>query len=137
MFENGFSDLAKEKLMEIISKNMKNRGFFEWDNKEGVGQGSDFYAGSAGSMGKALFEGYFGIKFGRDRLSLEPKLGTDSTKIHIYQPANRASLTYAYKFEKDAYKITLKYNSNFQGEGMISILNPWPEIKCGEEDMAK
>jgi hypothetical protein len=104
MFENGFSEIAKEKLSEIVQKNLKNRGFFEWDNREGVGMGSDFYAGSAGSMGKALIEGYFGIKTERNALSIEPKLGKDSGEVHVYQPANNIFVDYEYTF--DEKKIT-------------------------------
>jgi hypothetical protein len=125
MFQHGFSQTAKEKWLEIIQKNVDNRGFFEWDNKEGVGLGSDFYAGSAGSMGKALFEGYFGIKLGRDYLNIEPKIGRDSAKIHIYQPANDLFVAYEYSFDETKNKITLEYNSNFPHDGSLRILIPW------------
>ena len=125
MFENGFSELAKEKLIEIFSKNLANRGFFEWDNKEGIGQGSDFYCGSAGSLGKALLEGYFGIKLGRDYLNIEPKIGRDSAKIHVYQPANDIFVTYEYSFDESEGQLSLSYNSNFPHDGSLRILIPW------------
>ncbi len=125
MFQHGFSQTAKEKLLEITQKNLDNRGFFEWDNKEGVGLGSDFYAGTAGSMGKALFEGYFGINMGWDHLSLEPKLGKDSGNIHIYQPANDLFVAYEYAFDETKNMITLEYNSNFPHDGSLRILIPW------------
>jgi hypothetical protein len=127
MFENGFSEQAKENLLEIISKNFKNRGFFEWDNKEGVGMGSDFYAGSAGSMGKALFEGYFGIKLGRNYLSIEPKLGRDSGKIHFFQPGNDLFVDYEYTFDESGKTIVLRFDSNFPFNGLLRILIPWSE----------
>jgi hypothetical protein len=125
LFENGFSDLGKEKLLEIVSKNIKNRGFFEWDNKEGAGQGSDFYAGSAGSMGKALFEGYFGIKLGWNRLSIEPKLGKDSGKVHVYQSSNDLFVAYDYQYNPQDKQIFLDYNSNFPNQGEVRIRLPW------------
>ena len=127
MFEKGFSELAKEKLLEIISKNVKNRGFFEWDNREGVGMGSDFYAGSAGSMGKALIEGYFGIELGWNHLSIEPKVGRDTGKIYIYQPANDIFIEYAYSFDEGEKSITLQYNSSISSNGLLKILIPWSE----------
>jgi len=125
MFEHGFSSLAKEKLLEIIRKNIANRGFFEWDNREGIGQGSDFYCGSAGSLGKAVFEGYFGVKLGKGYLSIEPKLGKDSAKIHVYQPANDIFVAYEYSFDAAKNKLTLQYNSNFPHKGTLKILSPW------------
>jgi hypothetical protein len=65
MFEHGFSAQAREKLIEIAGKDLRNGGLFEWDTREGAGRGSDDYAGSAGSLARALFEGYFGFKLGR------------------------------------------------------------------------
>ncbi len=125
MFQHGFSQTATEKWLEIIKKNVLNRGFFEWDNKEGVGQGSDFYAGTAGSMGKALFDGYFGIDLGWDHLNIEPKLGKESARIHIYQPANDTFVAYEYTFDETKNMITLEYNSNFPHKGIIKTLIPW------------
>jgi len=125
MFQHGFSQTAKEKWLEIIKKNVDNRGFFEWDNKEGIGQGSDFYAGSAGSLGKVLFEGYFGIKMGWNHLSIEPKLGKDYGKIQVYQPANDISVDFEYTFDKNEDQLFLKYNSNFIEMGTLRILIPW------------
>jgi len=125
MFENGFSQLAKEKLLEIIQKNIKNRGLFEWDNKEGNAQGSDFYAGSAGSLGKALLEGYLGIKLGRDYLNIESNIGKDSAKIHVYQPNNKIFIAYEYSYDQKDNRIRIKYNSNFPRKGKLKILNPW------------
>ena len=125
MCEHGFSREAKEKLLEIIRKNLANRGFFEWDNREGIGQGSDFYCGSAGSLGKAVFEGFFGVKLGKEYLSIEPKIGKDSAKIHVYQPANDIFVAYDYNFDAAKNKLTLQYNSNFPGKGLLKILSPW------------
>jgi len=99
MFESGFALEAKKKLSEIASKNMANAGFFEWDSKDGTGQGSRHFPGSAGAIGQALFEGYFGIHLERDFLTLEPKLGEDSGRIHVYQPATDTFAAYDYAFE--------------------------------------
>ena len=125
MFQQGVSQTAKEKCLEIIQKNMDNRGFFEWDNKEGVGLGSDFFAGTAGCMGKAIIEGYFGIDLKWDSLSIEPKLGKESGRIYISQPANNLFVEYDYGFDENANKITLSFNSNFPKKGTIRVLNPW------------
>ncbi len=135
MFENGFSQVAREKLLEIATKNLNNRGFFEWDNREGVGWGSDFYCGSAASIGRALFEGYFGIKIGRKNMSLEPKLGKDSGKIAVLIPANNLFFAYEYEFEQEAKKLTMKFNSNHEKRGKIKILNPWPDLFKNENDL--
>ncbi|UCE42954.1 MAG: hypothetical protein JSV17_08410 [Candidatus Aminicenantes bacterium] len=125
MFQHGFSQTAKEKWLDIINKNIDNRGFFEWDNKQGIGLGSDFYAGTAGSMGKALFEGYFGIRLKWNDLSIEPKLGKESGQVYFSQPSNGLFVEYDYKFDENTDRITLSINSNFPDKGTLRILSPW------------
>lgn len=124
MFEKGYSLSAKEKLLEIIRKNVRNRGFFEWDTPSGAGRGSDMYCGNAGVLSQAVIEGYFGIKLQRASLSIEPKLGRDSGKIHVYQPANDQFAAYEYRFDPENDRITLKYNSNLDKTGTVRILLP-------------
>jgi hypothetical protein len=133
LFTNGFSRLAKEKMKEIFQKNISNKSFFEWDNREGVGLGSEYFLGSAGSLGRAIFEGYFGIKLRKDLLSIEPKLGQDKTTIHVYIPANDTFVAYDYTFEQTTDKLVLKFNSNFPHEGTIKILSPWPQLNRGSQ----
>jgi len=139
MFNEGSSRTAVQKLSEIIEKNVANRGFFEWDNKEGVGEGSDFFAGTAGCMGRALFEGYFGIELDWNSLSIAPKCGKDSAQVHIYQPANDIFVAYAYTYDEDEGQISLSYNSNSPDRGTIRILLPWTketsEKKWTERDL--
>ena len=124
MFAQGFSKMAEEKLMEIFQKNISNGGFFEWDNRTGAGLGSDYFCGSAGSLGKALFEGYFGIKLSKDGLTIEPKLGQNSVKIHTYIPANDTFVAYEYMYDSSAKTITMRYNSNVPHRGTLKILVP-------------
>jgi len=129
MFKNGFSSLAKEKLLEIARKNIANGGFFEWDNKEGVGLGSDYFTGSAGILGKAVIEGYFGIKATRESLEISPKLGRDSGKIHIYLPAVDRFVAYEYRYDPEENKVHLSVNSNYPKKGTIKVLYPQKDEK--------
>ncbi len=75
------------------------RGFYEWDTREGSGRGSDYYGGSAGSLARALYEGYFGIRLSENGLDLAPKLGADSALVHVYFPA--ADIFAAYDYQPD------------------------------------
>jgi hypothetical protein len=129
MFENGSSLTAREKMIEIIQKNLSNLGFFEWDDLNGTGRGSDYFSGSAGMMSLALFEGYFGVKLGKNFLNLEPKLGKDNARIHLYIPGNDLFIAYDYNYYPEFEKITFKYNSNFSSNGTIKILIPWKDAK--------
>jgi len=125
MFSSGFSQQASEKLLEIISKNIDNRGFFEWDDQKGTGRGSDFFCGSAGSLGLALFEGYLGIKLTKDSLLLEPRLSQDNCRVHVYLPASDSFVAYEYTFFSDEDKIEMAFNSNIDTSGQVRILSPW------------
>ena len=125
MFSSGFSQLAAEKLMEIISKNIANRGFFEWDDQNGTGRGSDLFCGSAGSLGKALFDGYLGIKLTKNSLRLEPRLSQDNCRVHVYLPASDSFVAYEYTFFSEENKIEMAFNSNMDTSGQVRILSPW------------
>ncbi|MFC2165111.1 hypothetical protein ACFLT2_08970 [Acidobacteriota bacterium] len=124
MFNHGFSRQARKKLAEIMAKNVTNRGFFEWDTKDGVGKGSDYFLGSAGSLGKAIFEGYFGLRIEKDSLIVAPKLLRDSGMIHVYLPARDIFIAYTYQVDSKNNKIIMDYNSNFLQKGIIEILCP-------------
>ncbi len=124
MFESGFSRPAREKLMEIARKDMANFGLYEWDTKEGIGQGSDFYSGSAGSLGRALFEGYLGINLSADSLVLEPRLNQDEARVHIYVPAADVFAAYSYRLDRQKRKVYFDYASNIGKPGTLRILNP-------------
>ncbi len=89
MFESGFSREAREKLIEIARKNIANDGLYEWDTKDGRGRGSDFYSGSAGSLTRALVEGYLGVRIDALHLEISPRLGLDSARVHIKSSGRR------------------------------------------------
>jgi hypothetical protein len=125
MFENGWSAQAREKLIEAVQKNIRNGGLFEWDTRDGAGRGSDYYAGSAGSLARALFEGYFGFKPGEKALKLEPRLGTDQGRIDLSVPASGFALSYDYRPSPAEKRIVFSFESNYPGRGEIGLLVPW------------
>lgn len=61
LFLFGFRDQARAFLMEIVKKNLKNHGIFEWEDRRGKPHWSSlFYSGAAGVIGEAILKGYFG-----------------------------------------------------------------------------
>ncbi len=137
MFENGFSGTAREKLAEIAGKNAANGGLFEWDTKEGAGRGSDYYAGSAGSLARALFEGYFGLKFGAERLAIEPKLGEDRGTVHVYIPVTGHYAAYEYEPSRVERTIRIRFASSFPGQGTLKVLIPWTFFGIADRETGK
>ncbi len=138
MFENGFSAAAREKLVEIAAKNIRNGGFFEWDTKDGNGRGSEDYAGSAGSLARALCEGYFGFRLGEKSLELEPQLGGDEGRAHFLIPSSGLFAILEYRPVKSERKVLFRYESNFAGQGKVRILIPWAFFEIpGQDDERK
>jgi len=124
MFEHGFSRQAKEKLLEIARKNIANKGLYEWDTPAGQGRGSAFYSGSAGSLARALFEGYYGIKIAGDAPSLAPRLNEDKATVHVYFPASGSFAAYDYQWDAKRRTVVFRFNSNISRAGTIEISMP-------------
>ncbi len=124
MFENGFAAQAAEKLREIGRKAAVNKGLFEWDTREGQGRGSSFYSGSAGSLARALFEGYFGLDLGWERLTISPRLGARPGAVHAYIPAAGRFIAYAYDFDPKTLTLTIKVNSDWAVKGQLKAALP-------------
>ncbi len=126
LYRNGYSRQATDDLLRLVRKDVANGGLFEWDDFQGRGRGSDHYAGSAGSLARALFEGYFGIVLSRDSLSLEPRLGSDASRVHVYLPAADLYAAYDYRPGADGRSLRFDYGSDFRGRGRVRIRLPWP-----------
>jgi hypothetical protein len=131
LFLNGFSRTAADKLLEIAAKDLANGGLFEWDDRQGSARGSDFYAGSAGSLARAIVEGYFGVRLDADSLTLEPRLGTDSGRIHVYLPAAGRFAACDYRPDREGRSLVFSFNSDFPGRGEVRVGWPWPSPDRG------
>jgi Bacterial alpha-L-rhamnosidase 6 hairpin glycosidase domain len=131
MFESGFAREAREKLLEIARKNIQNGGLYEWDTKDGAGRGSDFYSGSAGSLARALVEGYFGVRMSARDLELSPRLGLDKARVHVHIPASGRFIAYDYRADDKTRKLRLEISCDHESGPTISILDPWASLRSG------
>jgi hypothetical protein len=125
LFESGFSRAARDKLLEVIRKCVANGVLSEWDDARGGARGSEYFSGSAGSLGLALFRGYFGLKISASSISLEPKLGGDAARVHAYLPSAELFLAYDHRVLADGKTLLLDFNSNHPGTGRVKVLLPW------------
>jgi hypothetical protein len=128
LFQHGYSQTARQKLCEIIQKNQANRGFFEWENREGTPVGSDMFCGSAGSLTQAVVAGYYGIQQDKNSFLLTLNLGTDSARIHLHQPADDSFIAYDYQFDQERGDIVLNIDASKAVRSPLRILNPWPSL---------
>jgi len=121
-FERGYSQRALRDLIEIARKSANNNGFYEWHTRSGEGKGSPKYAGSAGVLGRDIFEGLFGIYLSQSALTLRIRLGDQPGQVHLYESATDHYVAYQYCREPGV--IRLNYESNVAGFGRLHLLLP-------------
>jgi hypothetical protein len=123
-FERGYSERAYRQMSEIATKSVDNNGLYEWHTRTGEGKGSRDYAGSAGALGGAVFQGLFGVYLSKAALVLKIRLGYQTGQIHLYEPVTDQYVAYQHCYEKQTNTIRLGYSSNFPDRGKIHILTP-------------
>jgi hypothetical protein len=123
-FERGDSTRAYRQLVELAEKAMTNKGLYEWHTKDGKGMGSPNYAGSAGALAGAIFQGLYGVYLNSKSLNLNIRLGDQPGHVHLYEPATGKYLTYQYSYLKESKTLKLTYESNAAGVGKICMLLP-------------
>ncbi|MDD8027795.1 MAG: hypothetical protein PHI34_14935 [Acidobacteriota bacterium] len=124
LFRNGGPGPAETALLEIARKAIANNGLFEWDDPAGHGRGSPAFSGSAGSLARALIEGYYGLDVSADGLRIEPRLGKRRGAIHLFFPAAGRYAAYRYAFDADAGRIKMSWSSDWPVPALVRI--PWP-----------
>jgi hypothetical protein len=121
-FRHGDSALARRWLGELARKAQRNGGLHEWHTRDGEGRGSPTYAGSAGMLAAAVFEGLFGVSLSAGELNLTVRLGAEPGRIHLYQPATDTFV--AYRYEPTARSLLLEYDSNHPRPGRVALRLP-------------
>src|SRR6185503_5334459 len=80
-FEKGYSARAYRQLVEIAKKTVASNGLYEWHTKDGKGMGSREYAGNAGALAGAIFQGLYGVYLTDRQLVLKIRLVDQSGQI--------------------------------------------------------
>ncbi len=101
MFEAGRAETACEQLVAIARRVRQSGGLYEWYTREGAGRGSPRYAGSAGALGQAVYEGLFGVRLRADGLRLRVRLGARSGSVRLQEPASGRSVYYEHHVGPD------------------------------------
>ena len=125
MFREGAADEAAGELLAIAGKDAAHGGLFEWDAPDGAGRGSARFSGSAGSLARALIEGYYGIELTRGGLILSPRLGSDSGAVHVHIPAAGRFVGFDQAFDEESSILTVTYASDWTDAGVLRVL--WPQ----------
>ena len=123
-FRRGHAQTARRQLEEIAGRIVGSGGFHEWYTREGQGRGSATYAGSAGALGAAIFEGLFGVELRADGLDLRVRLGSHPGEVRLREPATGRRVVYQYRLQGRPQVLRLAYESNAPGTGLVAVLLP-------------
>jgi glycogen debranching enzyme len=131
-FERGEAERARRQLGAVAARVARNRGLHEWATRRGEGRGSARYAGSAGALAAALFQGLFGIDLRAERLDVRVRLGAHPQgEVRVHQPATGTSVEYRYSYDPGARTMSLAYESNAAGRGSLGLLLPPGAVPAG------
>ena len=121
-FRRGGAETARKQLEEIAARIVGTGGFYEWYTKDGQGKGSATYAGSAGALAAAIFEGLFGVELEADGLDIRVRLGAHPGEVRLKEPATGRRVAYQYRVQPGSLR--LGYESNLKGTGSLAVLLP-------------
>ena len=127
MFRRGSSQAAQSQLLEIARRVARSGGLYEWYSREGVGRGSSDYAGNAGVLAAAIYQGLFGMDSRADGLDLTVRLGALSGRVRTCEPAVGRRVAYEYRYERENRRALLRFESNAPGQGRLSVRVPGEE----------
>jgi hypothetical protein len=99
-------------------------GLHEWSTRDGKGQGSPRYAGSAAALGAAVLQGLFGLDLGKAGLVLHVRLGARSGEVRAHEPATGTTVSYRQAYDAKARLLSLSFESTASGDGRVEILLP-------------
>jgi hypothetical protein len=123
-FERGHAVQAMEHLRALAARAVAAGGLHEWRTRDGTGQGSPRYAGSAAALGAAVLQGLFGLDLGSDGLALHVRLGARSGAVRAHEPASGTTVAYRQDYDPRARSLALSFESSAPGIGRLEILLP-------------
>lgn len=123
-FNRGAAETAHRQLREIAARVATAGGLHEWNTRTGRGQGSARYAGSAGALAGAVYQGLFGIDSHAQSLALTVRLGASSGAVRTFEPVIDRYVAYRYEPDVRTRRLRLTFESNAPGTGELRVRLP-------------
>ena len=123
-FQRGQAASARRELARIAAQAVRGGGLYEWSTRDGQGEGSARYAGSAGALGAAIVSGLYGVDLRSEGLALHVRLGEISGRLRVFEPATATVVAYEYACDPSRRRLTLRYESNRRDRGHLEVLLP-------------
>jgi hypothetical protein len=123
-FARGHSEEAFTQLQRIARRVAASGGLYECHRRDDAGEWSAQYAGSAGSLSAALFQGLFGLDSRADGLAVSVRLGARSGALDLTEPALGRRIRYRYVHDAAAGRARLRFEADAPGPGTLRVLLP-------------
>jgi hypothetical protein len=123
-FRSGHAEAAYRQLLAMARRVAGSGGLFEWYTRSGEGRGSAHYAGSAGALAGAVYQGLFGIDSRAEGLALTVRLGSTSGSVRVHEPVLDRRLAYDWRYDAEARAGRLHLESNAPGTGALRLRLP-------------
>ena len=109
-FQRGHAVVAQKHLLQLARRILSHDGLYEWYTREDEPRGSAHYAGNAGALASAIYEGLFGIELRADTVRLRVRLLDESGEADVYEPASGRRVSYRYQPGEDELELQLEAN---------------------------
>ncbi len=127
-FQRGHAVAAHKHLLQLVRRILSHDGLSEWYTREDEPRGSAHYAGNAGALASAIFEGLFGIELRADSVQLRVRLLDEPGEVDVSEPASGRRVFYRY--EPGDEKLELWFETNVPVDSLGVAL---PEGKAADE----
>jgi hypothetical protein len=123
-FQRGHAHKAYRHLREVAQRVSQSHGLFEWYTRDDQGRGSQSYAGSAGALAAAVYQGLFGIDLRGDGYGLRVRLGPHDASVRIAERATGRQVFYEYAFQADSGRMSIRFDGNVALTDGLHLLLP-------------
>jgi hypothetical protein len=118
-FERGYAEMARRHLSQIAHRVQAAGDLFEWYTRDGEGRGSKQYAGSAGALAAAVFDGLYGIDLDSEGVTIHVRLGEQSGSVRVEEPATGRYVAYVYESGDGSLEMEFQTNAAVRRVGLL------------------
>ena len=117
-FQRGYAVAAQKHLLQLARRIVSHDGLYEWYTREDKPRGSAHYAGNAGALASAIFEGLFGIELRSDTVRLRVRLLDEPGEVDVSEPASGRRVFYRYLPGEGELELRLEANVSVDSLGV-------------------
>jgi 4-amino-4-deoxy-L-arabinose transferase-like glycosyltransferase len=134
-FQADHAEQAEAHLRQLAQRIGRAGGFYEWNNRDGKGQGSPSYAGSAAAVADAVLHGLIGADLRPEGVEMRVRQTELTFDLRLTDPATGRWLVYRQRWEEKYATLFAYFESNVKGTSQIAVrLAPGLSVDNAELD---